>query len=250
MKNFYLIFRFRFHGQMNRIQSPVQNYTTLQSMSSSHYNENSQYTEIEQVPEHSTREENITDERSHKLDSHVEITSMDDQRANYFVLDPTETGHNRSDSSAHAQPTGYFMLDPKETGYNRSNTASDVQPTGYFMLDPTETGYNRSNTASDVQPTGYFMLDPTETDYNRSDVTNETHDKDFDSTYNKAKIKDSELKTDGTYDHTNYRSNEDNQRDRNDVYDRTKDNNYDTANMTIRVLENNSVEYDHVIVSE
>jgi len=234
MKNFYLIFRFRnvklkghdFHGQMNRIQSPVQNYTTLQSMSSSHYNENSQYTEIEQVPEHSTREENITDERSHKLDSHVEITSMDDQRANYFVLDPTETGLNRSDSSAHAQHTGYFMLDPTETGYNRSNTSSDVQPTGYFMLDPTETGYNRS------------------------DVTNETHDKDFDSTYNKAKIKDSELKTDGTYDHTNYRSNEDNQRDRNDVYDRTKDNNYDTANMTIRVLENNSVEYDHVIVSE
>lgn len=258
MKNIYLIFRFRninlkghdSHGQMNRIQSPEQNYTTLQSMSSSHYNENSQYTEIEQVPEHSTREENITDERSHKLDSHVEILSMDDQRANYFVLDPTETGHNRSDSSAHAEPTGYFMLDPKETGYNRSKTASDVPPTDYFMLDPTETGYNRSNTSSDAQHTGYFMLDPTETGYNRSDVRNETHDTDFDSTYNKAKIKDSELKTDGTYDHTNYRSNEDNQGDRNDVYDRTKDNNYDTANMTIRVLENNSVEYDHVIVSE
>ena len=212
MKKFYLIFRFQnvilkghdFHGQVNTIQSPVQNYTTLQSMSSS-YNENSQYTEIEQVPEHSTREENITDERSHKLDSHVEITSMDDQRANYFVLDPTETGHNRSDSSAHAQ-----------------STASDVQPTGHFMFDPTETGYNRS------------------------DVTNETHDKDFDSTYNKAKLKDSEFKTDGTYDHTNYRSNEDNQRDRNNAYDRTQANNYDTANMTIRVLENNSVEYDHV----
>lgn len=81
MNKFYLIFRFRnvilkghdFHGQVNTIQSPVQNYTTLQSMSSSYYNENSQYTEIEQVPEHSTREENITDERSHKLDSHVEI---------------------------------------------------------------------------------------------------------------------------------------------------------------------------------
>lgn len=213
MKKFYLIIRFQnvilkghdFHGQVNTIQSPVQNYTTLQSMSSSYYNENSQYTEIEQVPEHSTREENITDERSHKLDSHVEITSMDDQRANYFVLDPTETGHNRSDSSAHAQ-----------------STASDVQPTGHFMFDPTETGYNRS------------------------DVTNETHDKDFDSTYNKAKLKDSEFKTDGTYDHTNYRSNEDNQRDRNNAYDRTQANNYDTANMTIRVLENNSVEYDHV----
>jgi hypothetical protein len=67
-------------------------------------------TEIEQVLEHSIREENITDERSHKLDSHVEITSMDDQRANYFVLDPTETAHNRSDSSAHAQSTGYHII--------------------------------------------------------------------------------------------------------------------------------------------
>jgi hypothetical protein len=55
----------------------------------------------------------------------VQMNIPNDNEASYAILDPNETGFDRSNKTDESTPPGtYTILDPSVTGFNRSNDDS------------------------------------------------------------------------------------------------------------------------------
>jgi hypothetical protein len=183
---------------------------------------------------HSTHDGDVTDDDEYAVIEPESVIGYDQDltqdeiipTSDYAILDPNETGYNRS-ANMDASPTSdYTILDPNETGYNRSANM-DASPTSdYTILDPHETGYNRS---ANTDASGVYEFAKPINAINNGDLDNDGKQ----DTYI--------LSEDGTYDSCN---NVDHTGDDNNLYSHTIDSVYDTARHE-RKSDDKEDTYDH-----
>lgn len=132
----------------------------------------------------------------------VTVGTAKEQIPTYFELDPTQTCFNQTQgqiSIPNDNEASYAILDPNETGFDRSNKTDESTPQGtYTILDPSVTGFNRSNDTNNYQ----VAQDVNDNEAKKTQETTQSvdHDDQSDGEYNAMNEKQ-QTNENGIYNH-------------------------------------------------